>query len=371
MEKSKIDRLPSGQEVQKDKLTEQVQLVRLEPMNNDGSEINLFDLWLVLAKRKNIILAAILVCIIAGIAYAVSKPVLYLYSASIEIGMRSMNNGVGSYLEEPTSVLSKINTAYIPKALAKFVENDAGERSVGNLEASLGKGSHIISIQVTGTSDQQADNIEALNAVIDQVIQDHRRITDIWKNDLDLSKQELQNKMSELKDRYALLSAQNKRLDAKAQLLSQRIDDVRKSLEESQKTRQVAARKVNNEGQALVLVMIDNDLRSSRETLANLKEQLNIKLVNEKELLANQISNIQREQVRLQDQLNAIELKSDNLLQTRILSEPLRSIEPVGKGKKIIVIVALFAGIFLGIFVALILEFLEKVKQYSANKCLE
>jgi len=68
---------------------------------------------------------------------------------------------------------------------------------------------------------------------------------------------------------------------------------------------------------------------------------------------------------------NIIEsLKSQlaNLHNTREVLPPIRSIDPTGGSRKIIVVISAFAGIFLGIFVAFFSEFLSKIKQKINEK---
>lgn len=54
-----------------------------------------------------------------------------------------------------------------------------------------------------------------------------------------------------------------------------------------------------------------------------------------------------------------------NLRNTREIFPPMKSIEPTGTSRKLIIIIAAFTGVFLGVFSALFTEFLSKVKQKS------
>ena len=67
-------------------------------------------------------------------------------------------------------------------------------------------------------------------------------------------------------------------------------------------------------------------------------------------------------------QQNLIELYSSqlaNLRETREILPAMKSIEPTGTSRKLIVIVAAFAGIFLGVFSAFFAEFVAKVREAS------
>jgi uncharacterized membrane protein len=67
-------------------------------------------------------------------------------------------------------------------------------------------------------------------------------------------------------------------------------------------------------------------------------------------------------------QQNLIEVYSSqlaNLRETREILPAMKSIEPTGTSKKLIVIVAAFAGVFLGVFSAFFAEFIAKVREAS------
>jgi uncharacterized protein involved in exopolysaccharide biosynthesis len=52
-----------------------------------------------------------------------------------------------------------------------------------------------------------------------------------------------------------------------------------------------------------------------------------------------------------------------NLRKTREILPPMKSIEPTGTSRKLIVIIAAFAGVFLGVFSAFFAEFIAKIKE--------
>ena len=67
-------------------------------------------------------------------------------------------------------------------------------------------------------------------------------------------------------------------------------------------------------------------------------------------------------------QQNRIEVYSSqlaNLRNTREILPPMKSLEPTGTSRKLIVIIAAFAGVFLGIFSTFFAEFIAKVRETS------
>ena len=62
-----------------------VQLVRVDTAYED--EINLIDLWLVLAKHRKLLILIVLAVMLLGVFQALSKPTLYSYSAALQVGL--------------------------------------------------------------------------------------------------------------------------------------------------------------------------------------------------------------------------------------------------------------------------------------------
>ena len=385
--------------------------VMLQNMGNDD-EVSLIDLWLVLARRKWIIVLVMLLSVLLALFYAMSKPDVYRYFASIEIGVMVHGDERG-FLEQPESVLAKLKKSYVPEVLSQYDTEDTAYE----IEASLDKGTHIITVQAEGAEDEAALYQQMITEIIRKIHQDHRRISGLHKKEIDLAKSRTQNQLTELKDKAvlllsqekitksrvqnqltslkdaaALLQSQEKRIDEKEQLLKQRITDIKRSLENAEATRQLAAKNVTTEGKALALLMMDNDIRSRADRLAGLEEELAISINNEREVIANRLlenrrkqtevleqldkleiqqANLimenRRKQTEAVEQLDKLEIQQANLLETRALSSPMQSLKPVGKSKKLILAVALFAGLFLGIFAAFFAEFLSRVREYQMN----
>lgn len=335
--------------------------VMLQNMGNDD-EISLIDLWLVLARRKWLILLVMSVSVLLALFYVMYKPDVYRYFASIEVGV--MNHGDERvFLEQPQSVLAKLKQSYIPEVLSTYESEDDEYK----IEASLGQGTHIITLQGEASEDEAALYQQMITEIINKIYLDHQRISGLHKKEIDLAKSRNQNQLTRLKDDAALLLSQEKRIDEKVQLLEQRIADIKRSLQNAEQTRQLAAKNVTTEGKALALLMMDNDIRSQDDRLAGLEEELTISINNEREVIANRILDNKRKQTEVLEQLDKLDIQQANLLETRALSTPMQSLKPVGTGKRLVLTVALFAGLFLGVFAAFFTEFLHKVRESQVN----
>ncbi|MCW8853117.1 MAG: Wzz/FepE/Etk N-terminal domain-containing protein [Gammaproteobacteria bacterium] len=330
-------------------------------------EINLLDLWCVLAKRKRLFNMVLLLCVLLGLTYAIIKPQLFNYSAAIEIGSRVHGQEL-IHIEPPANVLGKINSGYIPLASAQYIQKNSTAISAPEIKTDLVKDSAIIHLSIKGQNDDQVAYYELLSEIMGNLKNDHLRLFSIERKDLQLAIKRINNLISQLKDENNLLVAQNKRLDGKASLLETRIINTRKLIANSEKNKAQAISNARSEGKALALMMVENDLRQANDLLSDLEMDLHINLDNQRDSLMNQIAKNIRAQKEQQDQLTKVQIQLDNLQETKVLIEPMKSLKPVGQSKKLIVLVSVVAGIFLALFVVFFAEFLEKARSYAAEK---
>ncbi len=221
------------------------------------------------------------------------------------------------------------------------------------------------------------------------------------------------NKLAFLQDESNYFSTGLKRLDQLDKLLEQQITGLSSDIEKALENRAVSADSVDNPSMAMTALLLNNQLQADRRRLNNLQERLYIKQKNRREKLINDIRNNTRsidyektlvkdlqnslsklgvddknnllklnsaisekqaaiEKFKLTRQLQIdrqlqivknISLKLSGLQATEALSEPLKSIDPVGPGKKLIIMVSLVIGVFIAVCFVFWREFMLKVKQ--------
>lgn len=138
-------------------------------------EVNMIDLFVMLVRRKNIILIALLISILIGVLITWFKPNIYEYESIVEIGSYwsySDSRPVQlEVIELPEHLLAKINQVYIPSIKEKI--ND--EKMDKYLDASIVRNSNLIALKCRGVIDQENTCNEALKIVIDKIYYDHKR----------------------------------------------------------------------------------------------------------------------------------------------------------------------------------------------------
>lgn len=115
---------------------------------------------------------------------------------------------------------------------------------------------------------------------------------------------------------------------------------------------------------------ITRDIAQEHEALFNtIKETLELQLTqatNRLNSMGNSSENL-AEKNSLQDKIDSYLSQLANLRGTRVISQPMKSQKPSGTSRKLIVVIAAFAGLFIGIFAAFFIEFAGKVREKKAE----
>jgi len=240
-----------------------------------------------------------------------------------------------------------------------------------------------------------------------------KRLMAVTKQQLITQKKDNKNKLASLADGLKRIKSELLRLNEVDRLLEKRALDLTSTIENELKNRKLTVRNIKSGPEAMTILLLDNQIQANRDQLAKIEERLNIQQPNIREKLNNDIkANIRSQSLHKklvtdidaklqkidivndqaqqkaeigqsslelnkdkmlmdyknslliqQQKVDAITYKLKGLRDTQTLTQPMQSINPVGLGKKLIVIMALMAGLFVGIFSAFFLEFLSKVKE--------
>ena len=303
-------------------------------------EISLVDLWLVLAKRKKLILATIIVFSVLGVGAALLLPKNYAYRTTIEIGTR-LEGERTILIESVESVLAKVKETYIPLAQHQYREKNNDDDDLYDIKASVPRKSHIIVLASKG-KEAKAEVYKALHlAVVEGLKQNHARILDVVRNNLALEKNKVERDLEEKAQQAKVIGAELKRVDISAGLASKQIKESESLIKNAKQNRTKAIREARDEARAMTLLMLDNEVQQNRIRLAdNKRSQLNVK-----------------------DNIARIKLQIANLQETRAVVPAMQSIKPSGLSKKALVMLSIVLGGVVAVFAAFFMEFLGKVRE--------
>lgn len=430
-------------------------------------EISLFDLWLVLIRRRWVVIAVGAVIFALAAAFAFMKEQTFEYSTAIEVGsfVRSGPNGSERVpIQPPKTVQQRLSAAFIPMARNEI---DTPENRAPRVNLSFEDGSdvlvlrteapeaeqervkqlhqHIVDLTVQAHDDivrtERADRKRALdqreqqleyvkNNIIEQsriqpvkesVEEAKRRLESIRTNyqaqrvQLENQRENTKLNLADLEDQRDLLKAKVKRLEEERALIQQQLDKSQSVLQDLLSMRARATEEVSGSPQAMSLLMMSTQVEQARERVDNLETRLEIALPQRGDELQNQLDDNTRAQSRTRNELAALEkrlakLENDfqsdladqraqvasattnleqeklqysksvedqqlsvraaennleEIIPTRGVYVALKSLEPAGPGKAVILVLGLLLGGMLGIFAAFVVEFVSRANQHA------
>ncbi len=397
------------------------------PAYAQDDEISLLDLWLVLRRRWKTLAFVVCLCVAAGLAYALLSSARYRYYETIQIGHvpRQSNQGIK---DEPIAsvenVIAHIDSGLIPQALDRTFprENDeaAALRKRYDVKATAAGSSSFVVISGEGPLQQRDGYFAVLKAVAEMLVSDHAAVSDATRetyqsrlekarikldalNNDDLFQVKLaeqrrsieaaRNRLAQLEDQDASLKLQSQRLGVKADLLTAQIERVQENIAAATDAQNNAAREARSATDAMTVLLLSNDVRHSRERLADLHTQLKVVVPNELTGLEAARKDNQRQQAQ---QRSLITLRTRQLQQlridhrnaqatqeqtvrglesqlarvrpTRVVLSPTRSMSPVGLARRMVLALSLVLGLMLGVLAVFVHEFLVRARHYENEK---
>jgi hypothetical protein len=322
-----------------------------------AEEVNLIDLWLALLRHKRLIAAVFSMTVALGIIVAFQESHSYTYTTTIQIA-----RGAEGQLEEPETLLAKLNESYIPYVMQQNFGSAPGAKRF-KIEAKIPRDSRIILIESKGPDTDQELHIKLHSQILDRLAQDHDPEVDLVKLTMENELNRTRNQLDKLKDEAVLLQSQGKRLDEQELLLKDQLKGLEKLIDSSEANRNKAVAEVEGEAKAMTLMLIDNETNKYMDRADEIKERLLLGLSDDRDKLKNDLADNLRNQTELQEKLQELQAKIVNIRYTRSILPTIRSTEPDGIGKRDVIVLATVLGLLLGVFTAFMAEFLSKVRK--------
>ena len=340
-----------------------------------ADEISLLDLWLVLVRRRFILVATALACVLAGLLFAFLKPPSYAFTTTIQLGriveLRGLGETVASVtpnesLKPPETVVAKLNTGYIPKILSAYVD-EADDRTAPKIEASSPNQSQLVLIKSKAPEKESELHVNLHKKVMAPLLADHANLISNFRRSIELRVTQATRRYESLSDEARVLVNRVKLLDNTQALLEKQIGQIQDLLSSTASGLERALSEVGDEAKALTFLMVGNEIQQNRTRLAELEERLHIGLPQERGTLEKRMADVKRDMTTQQEQISTIEMGLRSIRETRLIIGPARSLEPVGPGRAVILALAGVLGLILGIFAAFFAEFLTKARATMAS----
>lgn len=320
-------------------------------------EISLIDLWLILVRRKILIAVVFAAALAFGLAVALLTPKNYEYTTSVQIA----RTGTG-LLESPETVRAKLEASFIPFVLNEQVGSDSeGGQEQFDFEASI-PGGQIILLKSVGPRETEAQQTRLHQAVVDRVSKDQAPELEAERQSLTAERARIEGDLEGLQDEARMLANREGRLEQERELIEKELAQTAESLEAARaRGREFMAGEGRDQTAALILVR--DEIQGYRQRWVELDERLNVTLPAQREELRIAVAKNRRDQAQKRSELQTVETKIAKLRGTQAIVPTMRSRNPTGAGKAVIMVLAAVAGLMLAVFAAFFTEFLGKVRE--------
>ena len=275
-------------------------------------EISLVDLWLVLVRRKWIVLGVAIVCIAGGSWYALQKSIVYEYRSGIELARVLIHEENRSQLKLLTSregVVAALEDEIIPSTRRSLSGGKPGESP--RIEVKERGDSHHLLLTSSAMPDR-ADQVGTLHETV---------IKALSSRHADMLEKELAIRLKPYEERVDRLRNQSELLHEQLQLFSGR----------------------SHEGNNLQR-MVD------AQVMADIRRELG------------------EVQVKLADAESALDTIRDASHETGIRFLGIQSESPAGTGRSLILALSGILGLMLGVFGAFFAEFLTVARSEAGKR---
>lgn len=390
---------------------------------HEEEEVTLVQLVIALWQQKWVIVGVTVVCVIAGTGYALTKPAIFEYSTTIEIGTQ-LEGDDPRPIEPPENVVSKLERNYIPEAIRTYeqelLESNGGETRRLQVDARQPNGTNLVVLTSEAPEELAEYYIRLHGRVVERLAADHQRdakldrvrvenqleeaklrleeLTD--ERVLKVERQEIQNritaeknKLESLSDQQELLQTELENLEVQDELVEKRLKQLSDYIADARERRSRAQNEVQGGSEGMALMLIDNELQRDIDRQTELEERLMVEIPEKRADLRSKLENNQREQLLQRETISALEAlyekllidqerrlpeararvaeletRLQNLRETRAVLPPRQSLNAVGTSSRLIIVLSLVLGGMLGLFAAMVASFVGHVRQKLAEQ---
>ena len=298
--------------------------------------IELIDYLRVVWKWKWFIIILTIACAIGAGIISFSLPKIYEVSMMIEPGVIDIdNNSKPIFLDSPSNIQSKIDSqAYNSKIYTRL--NADPKKLELNFKTVQPKNSNILKISLE--MEDVNKGIQSLSTLFNNLIEEYQHYCDYRKSGIDqqIAMNKLQLDIS---------------LDEK-NYLKQEISIVKANNDKIIKERNMVLKKMDSSSDKLSLLIYSNIVQQNISQINHLNIRINI-LMSEVE--------------RIKSEIEILKIKKQSIANIKLIQPPQSSIYPIKPKKKLNVILAFVVGLFIAIFLAFFIEYIQKMKGYPKS----
>jgi len=363
---------------------------KTRPFGED--EIDLFELFLALKRRYKLILVVCLLSVAAAIALVYIMPPVYRVSASLSPGWLAFTeNEKPIYIDSPENIQHAIKNGSFNRSIVEALglEEDENYKDM-QFNTELPRNSDIVRVSYETT--EPAVGKEVVSQLIHELLKFYDERVETKKEKLDRSmhllsnmvlkrvndQEMIKNEKKELLNNIRLEKNKLAILENNEEFLNGRVGEVASNTEQIIAQRNELLKK-GKEADAVALLMYSNTVQQNLSYLDRLNSQIEDnrigqeKVKSEIEKLSADLNNKDVELKNKDAEINDVEQEIEKLQiekreieGVRIVQPPVVSSRPVKPKKKVYVAASGAMSLFVGMFLALFLEWWKRNTQASS-----
>ncbi len=322
-----------------------------------GDEISLIELWLVLVARKRTVIIVFVVALIVGGSISLMSPEKYTYTSTIDIAKKGVD-GKSILIESIDAIRTRLAGYHIPDAMGRMRNGEAGY--IGGTDVSAVAGGQAIQMASLGQV-SDVDQIKKMHSlVIEKLINEHELLVNAEKAELVQDQMRILSKIDELaarinmlKHREANLLASSKKLELDLEKLYERIVSVEKN------NKRILSDS-NREDLAINIVMTSREYDVLAMRMQSLETRISESIPKNLDLINSALMGGQFLLSDYQKKLRSTDQALSALTNSHEISLAEKSVTPSGPGAAVIMALSAMMGLFFGVFIAFMQEFITR-----------
>lgn len=285
-------------------------------------------------KWKWFIILLTIACAIAAGVISLKMPKIYEVSMVMEPGVINVDkDGKPIFIDSPSNIKSKIDSQAYNSKVVKRLNADPKKLRL-KFKTVQTKNSNTLKIRL---------ELEDVNKGIQSLSTLFHELREEYQHYIDSRKSELDQKIA-MNKRQLDVSADEKKY------VEHEIITVKANTDRIIEERNMLIKKGGNSSDKLSLLIYTNIIQQNMAHYSGLN---------------NRLSTLMNEIERMKSEMEILKIKKQSIESIRLIQPPQSSIYPIKPKKKLNVMLAFVIGLFVSVFLAFFIEYLQKMKGYS------
>ena len=320
-------------------------------------EIRAVDLLVILVRSRWLFFGVLAGTVVLTLAAWYFLPTLYHYRTTLELGGIVAEQKIEP-IESPQSVRAKLENTWIPTYPERLPDPETAALEV---EVSIPRGTNLLILTSQGTEAEANAHLDVHEAVLRPLIDETRKLEELQRQKLANDLQAQQLELAAIRDDSTVLETRKELLQEERKVLEEESRELSANIEMSRRQWLDSVGKVEEETQAVILLMLETEIRKNQGRLEEINRRLRIGLAQDLADLGVEQQDIKRSEEQQAAVIAALEARLSSFRGLRTVGSAVRSEEPTGFGGLDWPVAVLFA-VLAGLGAALAAVFVARLR---------